>query len=824
MFAGLLLVGAASASMYAPLLNPTAGQALFPWASDTLGHVLKVQYLQQQTAQGIWYPNLMPQWYMGLQVFRYHAPLPYYILWVLADVVGDAVLTANLFIVLCAFLGGVSWLLFRRWVGWAPAIAGGVLYTVLPDNVRVGLAEGNLPRVLAAALLPLWTYLLLCSVEGPRRPWYRLGLALSTSVIVLTHAMMAAIFTIGGAVLVLWLWLFGKTHMRAVVFTMLGIGLGIAAAGWWLLPSLTGGITDINASAMTEALAVFPLTTYLNPLLRLRDPEIVYPGAALLALAVLFSLSRAGRSNRWSLACILTGLPSILISTPGFNALYNALPIHHLAWPLRFVGFGSFALLLGLAWQMAHQPRRRRWIISAAFLLLLADGALSLRLIHLRPARPDVLAAATVMQGRPGWREATLDHSRLGSQASYFFTALAGREQVYGWAYQGARTARNVAALNEALAQGFTAFVLDRLDLYGVDDVVLLRAGDVDPALPAALETAGFALHYQGEELLLYHRDGAPRAIRRTYDALGIGSGAQNLCYMFPKILLGTSDYVDEYALEELKSFRTVVLSGFQWHDHRRAEEVVRQLAEDGVNVVVDLTNSLPEALSREPYFLGVWGELVILEDRPVEAAGEWGVYDFHPFSAGGSLWQAYTPQGLDHAVLSHSYLGGTSSVVGYKQVGKGRVWFIGLNLPYHAVLTRDKAAVAVLSRLLGMAPDERLPHAAVPLEAYQAAAGGYRFAYTLDAPAWLILPVAFHEGTEVRIDDQPAPLRSYERLVAFAAPAGRHRVDIRLRPVPIYAWGMMASGTAVLGLLGCIVWELRTARPAAKEADHVAS
>ncbi|MGQ9668380.1 MAG: 6-pyruvoyl-tetrahydropterin synthase-related protein, partial [Anaerolineae bacterium] len=526
---------------------------------------------------------------------------------------------------------------------------------------------------------------------------------------------------------------------------------------------------------------------------------------------------------RWGLAFILTGLLSILISTPGFNALYNALPIHHLAWPLRFVGFGSFALLFGLAWQMAQQPLRRRWIVSAAFLLLFADGALSLHLIHLRPARPDVLAVATAMQGRPGWREATLDHSRLGSQASYFFTALAGREQVYGWAYQGARTARNVAALNEALAQGFAAFVLDRLDLYGVDDVVLLRAGDVDPALPAALEAAGFTLHYQGEELVLYHRDGVPRAIYQTYDALGIGSGAQNLCYMFPQILLGTSNYVDDYTLEELKSFRTVVLSGFQWHDRRRAEEMVRQVAEDGVNVVVDLTNSLPEALSREPYFLGVWGELVILEDIPIEAAGEWGTYDFRPFSAGYSLWQAHTPQGLDHTVLSHPYLGGTSSVVGYKQMEKGRVWFIGLNLPYHAVLTGDKAAVAVLSRLLGMAPDERMPHAAVPLGSYQATADGYRFTYTLDAPAWLILPVAFHEGTEVWIDGQPAPLRSYERLVALAAPAGHHRVDIRLRPAPIYTWGVMTSSIAVLGLLGCIVGELRAARPAAEEASHAA-
>ena len=819
--AGIVLITAAAAGMYAPLLLP-AGQALYPWASDTLGHVLKVEYLQEQIAGGTLYPNLMPQWYMGLQVFRYHAPLPYYILWGLTRSVGDAVYAANLFIALCALLGGLSWLLYRRWMGWAPAVAGGILYVFLPDNVRVALAEGNLPRVLAAGLLPLWTYLLLRSAETPRRPWHRLALALCTALIVLSHAMMAAIYALGGALLVVWLWLFGKTRLRAVVLSMLSIVLGILAAGWWFFPSLTGGITDINASAMTEALAVFPITTYLNPLLRLRDPEIVYPGTALLLLAVILSLPRAGRANRWSLACVLTGLLTILISTPGFNALYNALPIHHLAWPLRFVGFGSFALLLGLAWRMAG-GQRRHWIVPAlVFLLLCADGALSARLIHLRPARPDVLAAAKAMRETPGWREATLDSSRLGSQASYFFTAAAGREQVYGWAYQGARTARNVASLNEALEQGFTAYVLDRLDLYGVDDVVLLRVGGIDPALPTALEGAGFSCQYAGEELTLFHRHGAPRAVRLPQQALGIGSGAQNLCYIFPQILPGTSDYVDDYSFEELRAYHTVVLSGFQWRDRRRAEELVGRLAEAGVRVVVDLTNSLPESLSREPYFLGVWGELVILDRQPVEAAGEWGSYRFRPFSAAYSFWQAQTPQGLDQVTLAHPYLGGSSTVVGYKQMGAGRVWFVGLNLPYHAVLTRDPAAIEVLSKVLEMPPAERQAYQTVPLQDYRASSEGYDFVYEWDAGGWLLFPAAFHDGTEVRVDGQPANVRSYDRLIAFQAPAGRHTVSVRIRPTGIYTLGTAASIAALIALGGLVWWERRPAPPA-KEDAHAA-
>ncbi|HNB53594.1 MAG TPA: 6-pyruvoyl-tetrahydropterin synthase-related protein, partial [Anaerolineales bacterium] len=91
---------------------------LFPWGSDTSGHALKVEYLLQELAKGHLYPDLLPAWYMGLQMMRYHPPLPYYLLAGLAVMLGSSLRAANLFIVLCAWAGGASWMLFRRWIGW----------------------------------------------------------------------------------------------------------------------------------------------------------------------------------------------------------------------------------------------------------------------------------------------------------------------------------------------------------------------------------------------------------------------------------------------------------------------------------------------------------------------------------------------------------------------------------------------------------------------------------------------------------------------------------------------------------------------------------
>ncbi len=277
---------------------------------------------------------------------------------------------------------------------------------------------------------------------------------------------------------------------------------------------------------------------------------------------------------------------------------------------------------------------------------------------------------------------------------------------------------------------------------------------------------------------------------------------------------------MDDYSFEELSRYHTIVLSGFQWRDRRRAEELVQRLAEAGVRVVVDLTNSLPETLSREPYFLGVWGEQVILEQRPLEVAGEWGTYVLRPFSALYPLWQAQVPQGLDHVVMSFPYLGGAGDVVGYQQAGQGRIWFVGLNLPYHAVLTRDPSAIEVLSRALDMRPAVRESYRPVPLQGYEATAHGYSFDYELEEAGWLLFPAAFHDGTEVRIDGKPAGARSYDRLIAFPAPAGRHTVTIRNRPTRVYALGAAASLAACLAL-GWLTWWERRPEPPAKEVFH---
>lgn len=791
----LLTVGAAL--IYQGILSAPDDASLYPWASDTLGHVLKVEYLKQQIEQGILYPDLLPAWYMGVQMLRYYPPLPYYVLVGLTWVTGDAIFAANGFIALCAWLGALFCLLYRRWVGWWPATAGGALWLLLPDNVRVALAEGNLPRVLATALLPLTLYLLLRTLEPDSRRQHWLGLSLCFALITLCHAMMAAIYATCCALLMALCWLGRIAPLKRAALALGCMALGLMLSGAWLLPSLTGGITELDSAAMTEALAVFPWTTYLNPLLRMSDPEIVYPGAVLL-IATLISVF--ARRERMSIALALAGLFGIAITTPGFNAMFNALPMHNLLWPLRFVGIASFLLLLALMWQAPTWTSRPLVPILLA-LLLAADSVVSIRLIHLRPVHPELRAVANQVAQLDGWREATLDYSRLGSAASYLLTASGQREQLFGWAYQGARTARNVAALNEAIQQGHLSYALDRLTLMGVDDVVILNDILRDSALDAPLTASGFAPRHVGRDLTLYHRDGAPRAIRARWPALGIGRNAQNLAYLFPQIILGTRVRVDDYTPDELMVYDTIVLSGFQWANRQQAEDIIRQVAEAGKRVVIDLTRSPDDPLAQEPHFMGVWGETILLGPGPIQVAGQGRTLTLQSFTDQYSPWKAHTPQGLQVEVLHHDYLGAQSVVLGYNQYSAGRVWFVGLNLPYHAALTRDTVAIELLSEVLQLPPHQPSRYSSVPLDDYAPSQAGYAFSYTLDTNDTLLIPIAHHEGTQVQVDGQPTRVRSFENMVVFDAPAGRHHVTTQVRPTPIYALGQIVSLVGIVGL-----------------------
>jgi len=794
---------------YHSVLFPADDTEKYPWSSDGWGHLMKAEFLSQQIDEGNTYPALFPGWYNGIQLLRYYAPLPYYGLVGVFRITGDIFTAGNWFLFLCGLFGGISFLLYRRWIGVLPAVLGGVLFMLLPDNLRVAFAEGNLPRVVAAALLPLAFYFLLSVVQDGKRVRNLVGLAVMVSLITLSHAMMAPIFVACMGLFVIAHWLLGGTGGVAAVGRSLGVLVcGLLLAGWWLVPSLTGGIAEIDQAAASEAVARIPLSMSLDPLIRLANREAFYIGVSLLVGAAVFTYFRR-RLGPAARGLILVGIFATLMGSTIVSGLYQFMPMSHLLWPIRFMTFGGFALALGLsffgAWLLAS-VRHRTWPLQhVAFIalaaLLVADFYPSTVLAAGRAIPDDLLRVSQELDEMDGWREATLDLSRLGSAPSYLVTAVGNRDQIFGWAYQGCATVPIIASINFALEEGFHAYAFDRLERLGVDDVIMMKGISISENVEASLPVYGYQQIYDGSRVKLYHKDGVPRASELAHTVLGIGAGAYNLALLFPQTEVGESVFVDDYQPDFLRQYDTVVLSRFNWHHKRDAEALITAYAEQGGKVLVDLTASPLDILAKEPRFLGVYGEPVkVLYQATLQMdGGEWPLL---PFRADYLPWTSFTPQGVDVEAVTFPYSEVTGTALGYKLVDGGRMAFLGLNLIFHAALTRDPVAIRLLEDELELTADVAVARRSIILEDYRATEDGYRFGIELTGETDIVVPVAYHGGTVVEVDGVAVPALSIDHMVSFTMPEGRHSVYITVKGVLSEAIGIAATGAGAVGLV----------------------
>ncbi|HEX5501928.1 MAG TPA: 6-pyruvoyl-tetrahydropterin synthase-related protein [Thermomicrobiales bacterium] len=787
-----LLVGAAAA---VALVRLAAGPH-YPLSDDAAGHLYKALALRDALRSGGGIPALFPGWYAGTEAFRYYPIVPYLLLLPALAVAGvDHGAAVQLVLVAGLAASAVGVLLWRRALGWPVALLGIALAFVLPDPLRVAFVEGNVPRVVAQALLlpTVWA-----GVECARgRRWPALLLVLLLPLTVLAHAMIAATAAVAVVLVVAAGVVAGRWPARAAARVIALAGAGLALAGWWLIPSLSGGLGAIDPEAVRDALLHFAPWQAFDPV---APRTVPYLGLALIGGALVAVLVRGRASAGWPY--LVAGVPLVLACVDPFASVYLRLPVANLLWPIRLASAGQALLLLGLLHVAAEELAgrgRRVWPAAALLVLLAADGLPTLAVVRAGTPPPDQVAVAAQLAAAPGWREATLDLSRLGSSPTLLW---AGREQLYGWGYQGARNAAEVADLNDALEHGRTGYLLDRLDWWGVDDVVLDRPR---PEVEAALAAHGFVLRGVSGALRHWGRAGAPRAVFLDHPVLGIGEGTRVWAGDFPRIVRGRSDFVDDYTLDELRAFDRIVLSRAQWHSRAAAEALIRQYAAGGGQVIADLTGSPDDPLTRAPRFLGVDAERLPFPAAGVTVAAGGADHTLAPFDI--APWSALTYVGLDRIVATTAYSGETADIIGTLDAGRGAITFVGLNLAYHLALTGDPVAADLLAGATGLAPGRGVVAGAAPLAGYRADGQGYHFAITLDRDRQVVVPVARHDGLTVTVDGRPWVAGTLDDSLVLNLPAGRHEVAITVRPGGNRALGFAVSGAGLalaLALLRC--------------------
>lgn len=811
----IILLSLLAVFFYQNILWPPIEQH-YPWGSDTWGHLFKGENLYQEIIKGNYYPQFTEYWYNGSQPFRYWAPLPYYLLALLRALSGDIFVAGNLYVFLCALLGAGSWLFLSRRMGIWPAFMCGFIWLIWQDNVRVAFSEGNFPRILATALLPLLFALFLYIST---KHWSYIGIIITVlllHLLVLCHAMITAVYVICLVLFAFFLWVFQGSRLEDFVRGVLVLLLGIATASWWLLPSLTGGITGIDAHAVKEAIPFIPALTSLNPVYRFSNLETYYWGLSLI-IALLVGLITWKSRPAWAKSALVCGIVLVLISFPLARAVYTVLPLSHLLWPLRFSSFAALAILAG-SFTLTAPEQRQSWFkspyISGLLMLILGvllifDSWFSFRMLAHTSAKPfDIIQSVNLIKQKPGWRVATIDLSQLGSAPSYVFSEIAGLEQVFGWAWQGAVTSKNIMLLNTGLEKQFYPFLfrscvdLGATDLVVKEDIVTDLNGFYDAA-----KQAGYTQLNKVAGLSIWKSVDYPYMVEKKSRCLVVGKYAGTIALQFPEVEMSLSPYIDQYKLEDLREYSMIILSGFTWKSKSAAESLISDYAGLGGQVFIEMAGMPENVLAKQPEFLGVFGEVVNIRDK-IEVWGERQNFTMAPVWQKDPKWRAFVPMGLDKVELEFSYYGNQAPILGYKLIQGQKVWFLGNNLAYHAFQTGNMGSLKSLKDILGLNTSYETG-SLIPLEAYEASEKGYRMRYRMDRDFEAVLPISAIDGIQVKLDGNSLEKGNFENLLQLKLPAGNHSLEISLEKTPIYKWGQGFSLLAVL-LLGLGYFYLR--------------
>ncbi len=680
----------------------------YPSGSDVYAHLYKGERLYHEILDGNYYPLYDEYWYNGVQMMRYWAPLPVYVLALLIGLCsGEVFYGYLLFVAVVLFFGGLSWLSIglrrnRPVLG----IAFSVLWFFLPINVYALFGEGNLPRSLSMIFLPLFMnalYGYLLEKNLREMKW-----------LILTFFLMACCHTgyagmLALAVLVyLLVYRIGGGRRRAAWDVICGIIIGYLLLGIWLYASLQGGITSGDRSEVMKGFFQSILIT-LNPFYRLTVTETVFYFGLSLFLIAVFAIFAAKKQIRTGM---ITAIIICLLTTTPAYSLLSILPGAQYLWMLRFIAIAVCMILMS----MMYWTTLRKWILVLMIAVIALDCIPSYQLytsdgektaVERIQEESDAMLAEEARE-ITDQRIALLDGSSTGSRGQYILTALGENlvDQTFGAGWESSATAKNIVTLNQAVEDGYYTYLFDRTLAMG-DDTVLIKKSELafegaeEPTVTASAELSGYELVDSNDSYLLYHREiGSRFGVVSTYRTLGIGSDIATTAMTLPDMKEADSTNLNDFTAEELEQYNAVYIAGFTYDDKTAAEEMLREVSESGTYVIIYGDGIPADEHTRTTEFLGVSAQTIEFENGYPILYYKGEKYDPMLFDRSATEWHTVYLNGLTEET---GYIEDNGLELAYIGTGENdHLVFVGLNLSYHYALTKDEEVGAILNDAIG--------------------------------------------------------------------------------------------------------------------------
>lgn len=763
---------------------------IYPSGADIFGHIFKSDLLYHSIRDGNFYPLYTEYWYNGLQPFRYWAPIPYYLLAGLQFITGgDALDSYLLFIFFAFFVGGLGWLLWgKRHNKILLSTIFGVLWFFLIDNTRVFFSEGNLPRMVITILLPYLFYFLWEFLEY-KKDKAIIPLIMLTVLAAFSHAMIAAMVGVASFIFVLTYCIIKREYIRGT-YAIVAMMLSFAVSGIWLYSALKGGLVSMNTTAVMAALT-YPITVSLNPFLRLQGHvDYYYYGLSVLVISI-FGFFMAGKKSR---AGFFTPIVIFLGTTTALLPFMQKLPLNQLLWMMRMTPIAYALFLIGLLeWKNC-----RRYIVLIILCLLIIDAIPSDNLPkYFSQISNQLVYSLNDTKTITNQRIALMDNSTFGAYPSYELASKEPKVQyAYGWSWQGAATSQNIMLLNTSLEKGYFIYLFDRCFEMGNDTVLVCKSmipplnipkADADSLIEAAAKS-GFELYDESNYVYIFHKD-TPKTfgVKTQYTGFAIGISAVEISLFYPCFEAATETYIDSYSVEELSKYKTIYLSGFFYKNQDVAENMVRELANKGVRIVIDMNRIPVNDLTNRMTFLDVTAQPISFTGSfPSLMCGD-KIYQSLPFEKKYKTWNTVYLENFKNAI-GYSWFN-NKKINFFGDNGYKNIYFMGFNLFFHATETDDPQVTKLMNVILGQTTDQLPEREAVAIKVQY----GHN-KITIDTPGGII-------NTTIAYQDNFQSDQEIQNTNHLLTVTEKH-TEIRI-VYPYLAQGLI---TSIIGIIGVII------------------
>lgn len=769
---------------------PTVISHFAPTYVDQMGHLFRLWFLTDSVLNGDLLPQWMPDWYIGMDAFRYYPPLVTYLMLPINLITGNPVDTYYIFGALllygtCLSAYYFARLLMSRW----PAFIAALVFALSPMTTSIYWHEGNLGRALSALIAPFVFALAYKMLRNQRRVTC-IVLVLSTTLLILAHAMQAYMFLFLLGVWLLIIGLFPERRWRELSFTATALLLGVGLSLFWLLPATTHVDLPNVPGIFIDKLFDYSITFSSFSSGTMETDPLIYFSPIALVFAIAGGVITLRSNLRWiSISLIVVTFAGLILSFgTNLGDWMTRVPVFNKLLPSRFLlaALLPAVVLIGMWFQSLASKVRlpvRPVRLQSSFLIVLVIITIALLVWNYLPGlnminegRPALLEDFSTYLAEETHPGRAIIFSKENSSPSYWLTVGGNKPQAFGWAVEGTIHQDTQPLMNKAIVEDDTEYLENLFRLWQVNYAIL--GGDQIPMKQQLFSDTGFVTTREttGTQtmpyILMKRENPLTPAFSFNMNTLAIGVGAAGLSGHLPWITRGDTDSLEDHDSSYLEHFDVIILWEPVIKDRQRFEAIITELAASGTDVYISPgrnVGNLAFGVSSEKVPMS--GVCQVRNEASPPVSDDEALELTLPADWYGHIY--YRTDGTDIMLDGSEQI----PLLQHKIVGGEKVYFIGAAMLCLLDTTSELEAKMALESMLSRSHPYTDPTITPLPSEVTHASDVMTVEIATSEDGWVILSESYSPSWDMYLDDSPLAYYNIENMLAFYLPAGQHTV-----------------------------------------------